>query len=229
MVPRKGLGPDPANYSKNSDLPLRPVQCLYHWTVLVSTLLRSPTHTRGKGSETAPDRSLWPGRPAGRYRRSGAERSDGVGGEPKVAAPASERGGAALGRAAAQGDGASPVVLALRRLPTRHLGRAPALGRSRRAADIHARGRRPFGRVSRASSCQTVGLALRLHLEDEIEDDRLRAVSRLAQVRVLWNGERIHQLFLLPAEKKVIVPEDVMRSGGIVAPASNTGGVRSKD
>lgn len=79
--------------------------------------------------------------------------------------------------------------------------------------------------VSRASSCQTVGLALRLHLEDEIEDDRLRAVSRLAQVRVLWNGERIHQLFLLPAEKKVIVPEDLMRSGGVVAPASNTGRV----
>ncbi|KWV50475.1 hypothetical protein AS156_14205 [Bradyrhizobium macuxiense] len=28
----------------------------------------------------------------------------------------------------------------------------------------------------------------------------------------LWNGERIHQLFLLPAETKVIVPEDLMRS-----------------
>jgi hypothetical protein len=28
----------------------------------------------------------------------------------------------------------------------------------------------------------------------------------------LWNGERIHQLFLLPAETKVMVPEDLMRS-----------------
>jgi hypothetical protein len=28
----------------------------------------------------------------------------------------------------------------------------------------------------------------------------------------IWNGERIHQLFLLPAETKVIVPEDLMKS-----------------
>lgn len=39
MVPRKGLGINPTNYSKNSHLPLRQVRRLYHWTVLVSTLL----------------------------------------------------------------------------------------------------------------------------------------------------------------------------------------------
>jgi hypothetical protein len=26
----------------------------------------------------------------------------------------------------------------------------------------------------------------------------------------LWNGERIHQLFLLPVETKVMVPEDLI-------------------
>ena len=39
------------------------------------------------------------------------------------------------GRAAAQGDGAGSNVPALRRVPPRHLGRAPALGRSRWDAD----------------------------------------------------------------------------------------------
>ena len=39
MVPRKGLGPDPSNCSKNSHLPLRQVQRSYHWTVLMSPLL----------------------------------------------------------------------------------------------------------------------------------------------------------------------------------------------
>ncbi len=28
----------------------------------------------------------------------------------------------------------------------------------------------------------------------------------------LWNGERIHKLFSLPAETKVIVPEDLLKS-----------------
>lgn len=59
MVPRKGLGLDPSNYSKNSHLPLRRVRCLYHWAVLVSTLLCSPNHTHCRGSETAPGRVVW--------------------------------------------------------------------------------------------------------------------------------------------------------------------------
>jgi hypothetical protein len=37
-VPRKGLGLNPSNLSKNSHLPLRQVRRLYHWAVLVSTL-----------------------------------------------------------------------------------------------------------------------------------------------------------------------------------------------
>ncbi|WP_345947078.1 integrase family protein [Bradyrhizobium sp. 174] len=54
------------------------------------------------------------------------------------------------------------------------------------------------------------------------EDDPLAVVSRptgfvqpASQSKhycFLWNGERIHQLFLLPAEPKVMVPEDLMRS-----------------
>src|SRR3954467_1115268 len=48
MVPRKGLGLDPSNYSKNSRLPLRQVRLLYHWTVRVSTLLWAPIGTHGK-------------------------------------------------------------------------------------------------------------------------------------------------------------------------------------
>ncbi len=59
MVPRKGLGLYPSNCSKNSHLLLRQVRRLYHWTVLVSTLLWSPIGTHGKGSETAPGTAAW--------------------------------------------------------------------------------------------------------------------------------------------------------------------------
>lgn len=73
--------------------------------------------------------------------RTAAERPDGIGWDPTVAAPAFDRGGTALGRAAAQRDGAGPIVLALRRVPTRHLDRARALGPGRRAADVHGTSR----------------------------------------------------------------------------------------
>lgn len=64
LVPRKGLGLDPSNYSKNRYLPLRQVRHLYHWSVLVSILLWSSKARTARAARQRPEErfaTVWHG------------------------------------------------------------------------------------------------------------------------------------------------------------------------